>query len=80
MTKNPIRLRDIEAGTTTNHPTIAAAKKAFAQANGRTPGPWEKVDMGTPRPVWEKGEDRELFAVIWHENDDEAIQEAFCFA
>lgn len=76
---NPIRLHDPEAGKTTSHPTIAAAKKAFTERNGRLPGRWWKSSISeATRPVWEKADDdRELFALVWHSDDDARIADAF---
>lgn len=74
----PIRLHDTETGETTTHRTIAEAKKAYTKANGRNPGRWWKESvMGAKRPVYEKAEDRELWAVLWHRDDDAIIEDAF---
>ena len=75
---NPIRLHEVESGKTTSHPTIAAAKKAFTERNGVLPGRWWKTTghREFTRPVWEKAEDRELFAIIWHKDDD-LIEDSF---
>lgn len=75
-----IKLHDIEAATTTEHADVKAARAAFTASNGRVPGRWVKTTVpGTTRAVFEKADDRELFAVAFHAEDEAAIRNAFGF-
>ncbi len=70
-----------EDGQTSEHFTIAAAKKAANKRTGRG-GVWTRTTLSDGRTtVWEKGErdDRDLYAIVFsaHPHTREQVADAF---
>lgn len=73
-----VRLFDLETREVTEHPTTTEARRAYHARYGRQPGRWCKTEIpGATRPVYEKADDGELYAVTWRVEDDERVRGAF---
>lgn len=73
-----VRLFDVETREVTEHATRTQAMRAFTLKYGRLPGKWHKTSIpGATKPVHEKADDGELYAVVWRVEDDERVRGAF---